>query len=306
MVGPGIGSALSQFTLQTPMWVASALAGSGLLMAFAYLKEPSQLLTADELDHNAKKSAAVAEQHDARERRLSVVDNVANDDELENAVASAQRRAAEAEAAALAAEAAERAGDAAGTGDAASAGAAADTQEGERSGNESKPVGSDDVLVQDTGADEGPAVAEPGTEAEERATDEAELNPKESPVRWGNLILWNFATFLVGVSFAGIQLIGPLKMAATFEWKSLEIGMQMMSNATLLTFVQLLVYPKVLKRVGLVGSAFIGLIFFGTGLFLIGQATADVEPMAIVGCALLQSLLRRRLIPLTRARSAHH
>ena len=42
MFGPGIGAGLSQFTLQTPMLVASGLAGLGVVLAVFLFKEPAR------------------------------------------------------------------------------------------------------------------------------------------------------------------------------------------------------------------------------------------------------------------------
>lgn len=43
LFGPGIGSGLAEFSLHTPMFVASGLAGAGVVMAFIYLKESERM-----------------------------------------------------------------------------------------------------------------------------------------------------------------------------------------------------------------------------------------------------------------------
>lgn len=43
LFGPGIGAGLAEFSLQTPMFVSSAIAAFGLILAFFFFKEPRQL-----------------------------------------------------------------------------------------------------------------------------------------------------------------------------------------------------------------------------------------------------------------------
>lgn len=59
LFGPGIGAGLAEFSLQTPMFVSSAIAACGLVLAFLFFKEPRHLQKA-EVNENVEGAGEVA------------------------------------------------------------------------------------------------------------------------------------------------------------------------------------------------------------------------------------------------------
>lgn len=216
--GPGIGAGLAEFSLQTPMFVASAVAAVGFVLAFCFFHSPKTRPAADESTSAAAASTSA----------LQAAEEAAVDPE--------RFGAAEAE--------------------------AADKEQ-------DTELGPSEVEAKDGG----------GTTV-----------PTES-YRTLIALMWGTA-FLMSLAMSAQIYVSGLYLHARFGWRTLEIGFLSMGAAIFGIFVQVLAFPRLLKRIGRHGSAIAGSFVMGMGfaaLACLGTSTMAIRgiPLTCFSYALL-------------------